>query len=242
MVHHESERNLPTQQCFMNSYDRVAKVYTRLEWCVAADKSTLHTENGRCLSQWNTFPRDTRRKQQNLWLPVLREIWSQPGTDRCVQGWWGRGRLSACYSDSGSNRWCVRTVLHPYVRHTCPVACASRHVASQMQRISSTWLRLTVIQSPWRALKYRDPTVDYSECLLRFLEELALGEDGATPVSMSTKQRMRPSIEVNWLTENSKILPTDAEKSIGNTVHIHIKMPLTSKINVVYVSKISDEI
>ena len=83
--------------------------------------------------------------------------------------------------------------------------------------------------------------MDYSECLLRFLEELALGEDGATPVSMSTKQRMRPSIEVNWLTGNSKILPTDAEKSIGNTVHIQImhflKYAPHFKINVVYVSK-----
>ena len=47
--------------------------------------------------------------------------------------------------------------------------------------------------------------------------------------------------EVNWLTDNSEVLPTDAEKSIGNTVHIQIMQFLKYaphfKINVVYVSK-----
>ena len=93
--------SLLTQQCYMNSHDNVAKEYTRLELWAAAAKSfrrkciqapTLYTENGRCLSQWNTFPRDMRHKQLNLWL--LREIWSQPGTDQWGQGWWGRGKLS----------------------------------------------------------------------------------------------------------------------------------------------------
>ena len=39
---------------------------------------------------------------------------------------------------------------HPYVRPTWPVACASSHVASQMLRISSTWLWRTVTSSPTR--------------------------------------------------------------------------------------------
>ena len=45
MMHHESERNLLTQQYFMYSHDRVAKMYTRLELCVACELTGFFLES-----------------------------------------------------------------------------------------------------------------------------------------------------------------------------------------------------